>query len=280
MSGVDPEVRASPEAWAALADGLGALDALIMDAEPLEDLTEELLMPSDELARVSRRIAAQYADVVASFASHAFRGDVRRSTVEQVGTAVESLLRLASAAGDRAQSALLDELLQLIEPATTGKLNGRVRQAALTRLRAWIPRFASTLEDDDRERLLRLVTWDADSAPLMDELSELRGIGPRRLQRLYAAGLFTVEAVAGADVDEVAAVTGLPRDLAARVVEATESYAQTERRRCMEGVRERAVRLRNLLGSLPAGGDPELKRLAREALREIEHTFRALEDSP
>lgn len=269
-------VHASAEAWAALADGLGAipLDALEVDTDPLEDLTEELLLPSEELGRVSRRIAAQYAEIVASFAASAFRGDVRRATVEQVGTAIESLLRLASAAGDDAQSRLLQELLELVAPATTGRLNSRARQGALGRLRDWIPRFADTLEDEDRERLTRLVVWDEASAPLMDELSELHGIGPKRLQRLYSAGLFTVDAVVGADPDDVAAVTGLPRDLAARVVDATESYARIERLRCMEAVRERSRRLRNLLATLPAAGDPELTKLAREALREVEETFR------
>lgn len=270
------EVLATAEAWAALADGLGlfAEGTLEVDTDGMEDLTEELLAPSEELGRVSRRIAAQYAEIVASFAAHSLRGDVRRTTVEQVGVAIESLLRLASASGDREQSGLLEELLGLVEPATSGRLNSRARQGALTRLRDWIPRFAATLEAEDQAHLTRLVVWDTDTAPLMDELGELRGIGPKRLQRLYAAGLFTVDAVAGADPDEVAAVTGLPRDLSVRVVEATEAYASQERRRCMEAVRERAVRLRNLLSTLPAGGDPELNRLAREALREVAEAFR------
>ncbi|MEZ4316260.1 MAG: helix-hairpin-helix domain-containing protein [Myxococcota bacterium] len=266
-------VHATAEAWAALADGL-RIGNLEVDTDPLEDLTEELLLPSEELGRVSRRIAAQYAEIVTSFAASAFRGDVRKATIEQVGNAIEALLRLASAAGDHTQSALLDELLGLVQPATTGRLNSRPRQKALAALREWIPRFAATLEDEDRERLTRLVVWDTATAPLMDELSELKGIGPKRLQRLYSAGLFTVDAVVGADPDDVAAVTGLPRDLAARVVEATGTYAHIERRRCMEVVRERTRRLRNLLVTLPGTGDPELTRLAREALREVEETFR------
>ncbi|TNE91195.1 MAG: hypothetical protein EP330_06000 [Deltaproteobacteria bacterium] len=278
--GARPGVVATIADWEALGDDLSALMEPIegFDDADLADLTQELLAPSEELGRVSRRIAAQYAEVVASFAASAFAGRANEATLAQVEAAVDALRRLADASGDTQQDRLLGELWRIIGPATTGRLNSRARQSALVQLREWIPRFADTLEAEDAERLIGLVEWDSSAVPLLDELATLHGIGPRRLQRLYAAGLHNVSVVAAADPQDVAEVTGLPRELAARVVAATREYAFTERRRCLEGLRDRALRLRNILDSVPLDEDGRLHDLAADALREVEATFQRLHD--
>ena len=282
MSGKQTSILASDEDWAAL---LGDGDSFELgDLEESDfgtgDLTVELLEPSEELGRVSRRIAAQYAEVLASFAALAFRGQATAGAIEQVESAIDSLRRLAEASNDPLQVSLLFEVREFIRPATTGRTNSRARQSALVSLRDWIPRFAQTLERDDAARLGSLVSWDDGAAPLMDELSELRGIGPKRLQRLYAAGLYTVDVVATADPQDVAAVTGLPLTLAESVVKTTRTFAIEERRRCIEALRERAVRLRHILKTVPAGTDDlELSELAQEAIREVESTFRHLHNT-
>ena len=281
MSGTQASILASDEDWAALLgddDGLQIGDLEESDFEG-DDLTTDLLAPSEELGRVSRRIAAQYAEVLASFAALAFRGEASRGAVEQVESAIDALCRLAEASHDPLQVSLLLEVRDWIRPATTGKPNSRARQSALVSLRDWIPRFAQTLEAEDASRLARLVSWDDGSAPLMDELAELHGIGPKRLQRLYASGLYTVDVVATADPQDIAAVTGLPLALAESVVTATRTFALEERRRCIESLRDRAVRLRHLLKTVPAGNDDnDLAELAQEAIWEVESTFRHLRD--
>ena len=142
----------------------------------------------------------------------------------------------------------------------------------------WIPRFATTLSAEHAQRLLDLVRWDGGSAPLMEELHSLRGIGPKRLGRLYAAGLHTVDVVASADPIEVALVTGLPGKLSVNVVDATRQFAVEERVRCLESLRDRARRLREILTAVP-DGDDEVRRLAEEAIREVELTFHQMSKS-
>ncbi len=269
-SGFEDALDASQEVWDLLSGGDVEWEA--------DDDTDnnDLLAPSDEVARVSRRIAGQYVEVVASFAAAAFAGRANRASADQVAAAIDALGRLATAAGDAAQADLLAELRGVVQASTEGPRRGRARQRALTQLGRWIPRFARHLERDDAERLLRTVRWSEGAAPLMEELAAIKGIGPRRLQRLYAAGLYTVEVVAKASPGEIAEVTGMPVALAEKVVEQTVAYAQSERRRCLEGLRERARRLRSILLTTPLEGDGDLSDLVDEAMREVEATFRHL----
>lgn len=275
-------VVASEEDWALLEgdDALWGEDPFAAPAEgqPSEDTVlgeDDLLDARQELGRVSRKIAGQYVEVMASFAARAFAGSASSAMVEQVEAAIDALSRLARAAGDGVQRELLDEARAVIGPATRGPRNGRDRQAALRELREWIPRYAKHLEADDAARLLRLVEWSDASSPLMDELASIKGIGPKRLGRLYAAGLYTVEVVASADPVEMAEVTGLPKKLARKVVEKTHHFAVEERRRCLREVREQAMRLRSILRSTTAD-DPELLSLAAQALREVQTTIESM----
>lgn len=258
--------------WASLVGLAGTPDLTPISADEADD---DLLAASDELTRVSRRIAGQYAEIVAGFSANAFRGEAGRDAADHSMAAVDALLRLARAAGDTTQEALLSELKPLLPQTVEGRRNSRTRQQALARLRDWIPRFAETLQEDDARRLLDLVRWDRGRAPLMDELAEIDGIGPKRLGRLYAAGLHTMEVVAGADPHEIAQVTGLPSGLATKVVAETRRYAMDERRRCLEGLRDRARRLREVLRSV-SGTDDDMRGLAEEAIREVELTFQTL----
>lgn len=255
--------------FSALADFDSGVELAPLDAD-------DLLAPSEELHAVARRISGQYVEVLAAFVSAAFAGRAEAAALTQAASSVNALHRLAKASQDHAQLSLLDQLTEMLPALTDERRNSRTRQAALTQLRDWVPAFAETLDPADGKRLRALVSWTEGAAPLLDELGNLHGIGPKRLEALYAAGLFTVRAVASADATEIAQVTGMPRKLAVAVVEATRSYAAQERRRCIEALRERAIRLRNVLEAHQTDTEPELVELAQEALREVETTFRQL----
>lgn len=273
MSGDGRRLLGSDEDWGALLDAVGDQD--LGDFEDDEDYAD-LLAPSEEVQKVSRRIAGQYVEILASFAAAAFGRRKNPVTLERVSSAVDALLRLARAAGDKDQIALLDELAELVEPVTEGSKTSRHRHNALARLRDWLPRFGETLEQEDRDRLTRLVQWDRDDAPLLEELRGLHGIGPKRLQRLYSAGLFTVDAVATADPTDVAAVTGIPVSLAEEVVEATRRFAEAERMRFLEELQASAHRLRRMMTGKP-DQDAAFFERAASALHEVEQTLQNLQ---
>lgn len=239
---------------------LGRGDDLSLDPE-LDEL--------EELRSVARRIAGTHVDVVARYARAAFAGRAGPADHLQLCAALGQLARLAEAAGDTRQVELLGatrawiegHLASLDRPAGRGRL--------LPRLRRFLEAFAGCLEGDDAARLERLVHYEPDAAPLLAELANLRGIGPRRLESLYCSGLYRVDVVVRAAPADVAAVSGLPLALAVDVVAATRTFAERRREEAAREVRGRLEELRAMaeaLGeALPAPVLGELAR-ARRAL--------------
>lgn len=226
------------------------------------------VVPSEELLDVARRIAAQYVDLIEAFAAGLFQRRPSLGLASQLSHAMEALHRLAEASGDREASAVVEELLVELKQFTHHAQRRRAVDRMATRMRAWIPHFAALLKDAASERVLSLVSFRDKALPLFQELSAIEGIGPRRLERLYCAGLYTVDAVIGADPVEIAAVTGLPPALARKVVDATVAWNAEQR---LRSARELQARASEVLRALRTGvQDPEVLALAREALRALQ----------
>ncbi len=231
----------------------------------------------EELLRLTRRIAGQYVEVLAGSLSLAFMGKDSSATDSQLAAALETMLRLADACGADDLGQALREMDVLVRDWQSRR--PRRRAAFIHSLRDSVLSLCRCLEPEDAASLKKLVVYERRSLPLLDELAALPGIGPRRLGRLYSAGLFTVEAVSAADPMEVAQVTGLPRKLAEEVVRATRAYADAERRKSLEDLRSRATdalsTLRLMRPDLPE--DRALIELTRSTLGALQAALAALE---
>ena len=108
------------------------------------------------------------------------------------------------------------------------------------------------------------------SLPLLEELANLKGIGPKRLERLYCAGLFTI-----------AEVTGLPRKLAEQVVDSTREFAERQRRSCVVELHQRVQEFHAVLPRLnPANEDDRrMLDLARQTLAELQSALSQIEQA-
>lgn len=206
------------------------LDALLgpVSAPPVREAPE----PSDELGRLSRSIAGQYAPVLANFAAEVLRSVDAPESIEAAMAAVENLIRLCSATRDRELGERLNALREQLDQTVPRR--GPARQRALDDLKECLLGIAACLDSADGEPLRRVFLSRRRATPLLQELADIPGIGPRRLDRLYRAGLFTVEALRGADPTDVASVTGLPARLAEDVVQATRDFARRHREECAE----------------------------------------------
>ncbi len=252
-----------------LGDGFDPSDLLGSGAVREED------KESSALQTVANRISAQYAEIIATWSAGTLSSKEPVETSGMVAT-VHNVLRLARSSEHQAQIDLLEDLLRTLDLLHGTVPNSREGDSARVRLRDWIPSFADTLEGDDAERLRSLVEWDASHMPFLEELLSVRGVGPRRLTRLHSAGLGQLDAVANADPEEVAQVTGIPLAIAEEVVTRARAYALEERERCVSDIRERAQRLRMLLTSVSGDPDVHLVQEAQQALRQVEEAFRSL----
>lgn len=231
------------------------------------------LAPSDEVKGLARSLTGQYVDVIRAYAAQAFgRGD-RPPALTQSLTAMDSLLRLARSIDDEVLYSRLDALREhLCTGASATKLE---RTRFLNTLQDRLLALAEALDIEHGSRLRELIDVDMRATPLLDELRAVPGIGPRRLNRMYCAGLYTVDAVSQADPQEIAVVTGLPVGLARTVVEETQAFERRERERCVLDLQARA---RQLTSALPRV-DPRteegraLLEAARHALADLSNAI-------
>lgn len=257
------------------------LNALLRGAAPSEGPHSEgshSPTPSEELGAVAHRIAAQYAEVIAQVAGMLFAGRESEGMLEQLDATLEALHRLAVASHSRDEATLLAELRAWTEEYHASRVNlaGRGRARYLDRLRTWLPRYAALLGPEAQQRLHELTREDLPRLPLFEELESLRGIGPRRLRRLYLAGLHTVEAVSAADPGELAQVAGLPLALARGVVDRAQEFAVHRRRLAVLEMHRRLAEFMGVVRGLDAQHDPELYNAALNAIEEMSEVVRKL----
>ena len=219
---------------------------------------------------LARGIAGQYVVVMAGFAAQAFRGTPSRDQAEQVAGAVTSLRRLAVEVEDSKLIDVLDQLPPLVEDWLKGVGTRRTR---VVRLRKWVDAMSDVLPEEPARRMSELIHYDRGRQPLLSELGRLPGIGRRRLQRLYAAGLFTVEAIRSASsATEISQVTGVPEPLCEGIFLATERFADSERERCVREIGQRAKELGDWLGGMEPDDPRRIQalRATQEALWSLE----------
>jgi len=230
------------------------------------------------LHTLSRRISGQYIEVLATFAAQAFAGTASSAHRDQVHAAVSALSRLAEASHDDPLLAALNQLEALLPEAEVTSPTRRRR--FITDLKDWVIEFSALLSDEDSDRMQRLVSFDSRSLPLLDELASIKGIGPKRLERLYFAGLFSVEVVCAAEPAEVAAVTALPLHLAEEVVRASIEFAHRQRVDCPQALYERTSEIASLLKNFDPrrNDDRALLDAARQAMDELQAALASLDN--
>lgn len=223
----------------------------------------------EELAAVARRVSHQYVEIVAVISAQVLAGAGHAGSLDQLEGALIALRRLAEVHDDVASTALIGELLDAIGVWRVSGTGKRGRTRFCNTLRGWLPRYGRALDLQGGAVLREITEYDPGAVPLFAELESIRGVGPRRLQRLYCAGLFTVEALCGADPAEVSLVTGLPRELTALVVERTRAFAAEHRRRTVAAMRQRLDEFARILAQIDPQREPELASLARNAVVEM-----------
>lgn len=248
--------------------------SLILGAAGPEAATEAA-EEAHPLRMLTRNIATQYVDPIAGLATGVFAGRGRELR-PQFQAAVHALRRLASASEDQEMVSVLDEFDEVLPDQD---LRGRARDRLFVRLRDWVQRFAALLPEADRDRMRAVVEVDRGESPFIQELLRVEGIGEKRMERLYCAGLFTVTAVVGATATEIASVTGMPLRLAERVVATARRYEQERPRRVASNLVQYASQTKEALESVQVD-DPrrdEILAAARTAVEQLVAVLAAME---
>lgn len=231
------------------------------------------LAPSRELYEVTRRISLHLLDVLVTTARTLLAGGMDRDELHQLIATLDSLRRLADAAREDTQRRSIDRMAAEARRFEASP-NGRARERFRVRLRDWVVEFGGALGDGEGQRLRALVEYDPREVPLFAELARLHGVGPRRLRRLFAAGLHSVEVVARARAEDLSAVTGLPRGLAEDVIRRAQAFETEEKRRAIFEMQARLTRFSSAVDELGEG--PELRAAAAAAIDQMQRLIEQL----
>lgn len=230
---------------------------------------------TEELVGLTRKLAAQYVDVLAAFARDSFRGE--SIDAHGVRGAIDALARLAESTQDTDLHRVLQQLAKLVDAtADANNTNTRVRDLLRVQMRHWVLRFADCLEGSQRKRMRELVLFDKSNVPLFDQLARIRGIGPRRIQRLYCAGLFTVDTVIRSTPEDIASVTGIPLTLSKRIHEETVGFAQDMKEEAVNSFVDAVDQLKKVLPRFTSQ-EAHLVHMVRQAMQDLQMN---LETSP
>ncbi|MFK7930968.1 MAG: helix-hairpin-helix domain-containing protein [Myxococcota bacterium] len=272
-------------------DGLSPLfdldiDALLSSPESLtasrtrRDTSElESELDTTHLQALGRDLAAQYANTIGDYAVSVFSREDSEKGRLQVRAAITSMLDLANATSDAALVRTLTPWLPLLDAPSPRKTLARTRQ--IKDLKAMVKDFASLLDEQEQQQLLSIVQYRGRSSPLMAFLRQLPGIGPRRLERMFLAGLHDLDRLCTAEPDELQRVTGMPLAVAQNTCRSARVFAEEERKRAFHALTERAAWLTESVGKLNMA-DPEQRRLiefARQAMNALQEQLNARDPS-
>ncbi|MFO0751537.1 MAG: helix-hairpin-helix domain-containing protein, partial [Myxococcota bacterium] len=166
------------------------------------------LGPSPGARDLARAVGVAWVELIADLAGQAILGRTVRHPDKLAGV-VTDVARLARELDDRELVALDEQLPQLVA-ATFDAPDAEGRKQAGLALRDWVATYADIIGGDGGRRLRRKVVLRRGVHPLATHLRGIKGIGERRLERLYDARLLTRDALADAQPEELAAVARIP----------------------------------------------------------------------
>ncbi|MFK7930961.1 MAG: hypothetical protein AB8H79_22440 [Myxococcota bacterium] len=260
------------------------IDALLSSPESLK-ASQQLEGPSESptqldtthLQSLGRDLAVQYVDTLGDYAVSVFAREDNEKGRLQVRAAVTSMLDLASATSDTSFSQTLGDWLTLLSAPTPRKAIARTRH--IKQLKTMVQDFAELLDAQGQQQLLSIVQYRGRSSPVMAFLRQLPGIGSRRLERMYLAGLNDVDRLCLAEPEELRLVTGMPLTVAQNTIASAREFAEEERKRALHALTERAAWLTESVKKLDMS-DPEQRRLidfARQAMTALQHQLAVCE---
>jgi len=248
----------------------------VLSGGSASDATPEISLEARALART---LAAQYVEVIAHYAVDALMGRTSRHA-PKLKQVIKDSRRLAHEMGDGELLTMYDELGDLID-AFSATSTGEPRLIASRKLRDWVMGFADLVGDEPGQRLRRVVVFRKGVHPLISHLREVRGIGERRLERLYTAGLLTTESLIDAEPKELAGVVGIPLRLARAVVEACQRFVEQQRLTHVKSLKSVVVDVTKALKSVDPHDQSHVRLVAavRDTINSLAEALKDLEDA-
>ncbi len=194
----------------------GDMDGLSEDAEPA------VTTDQTEVRTLFSEIAANYIRPVKAFIIELRSGAARKEWLEMCQPAISSLGKSALGMGMEDVSDAVHEFETLLDEARAsreGMVSGELRERILQHYQTLTEMLPATFVIDD-------TTLQSEGMIVNSLLKQIPEVGKVTIDKLYRAGLITIESFLVGAKEDLAVATGLPIWLAEKIVEKFKSYQQ------------------------------------------------------
>ncbi len=192
-------------------------------------IANQVGVSADALA-LTRQLAARHLEVIGRAAADAVEGRTKRDP--RATKALKQAHRLASEMQDAELVALIDQIGALLDRVALAEVLDHAIIAR--RLRNTVLALGALAGGAAEVQLRTVCLRRRGLHPLAARLRGLKGIGERRLAKLWDAGLLSIESLVDADPRELVSVAGIDRALATRVIRLAHEHAQERARAAAE----------------------------------------------
>ncbi|QUV81330.1 hypothetical protein J8C01_08860 [Chloracidobacterium sp. D] len=194
----------------------GEMDDLGEDTEPA------VATDQTEVRTLFSEIAANYIRPVKAFIIELRSGAARKEWLEMCQPAISSLGKSALGMGMEDVSDAVHEFETLLDEARAsreGMVSGELRERILQHYQTLTDMLPATFVIDD-------TTLQSEGMIVNSLLKQIPEVGKVTIDKLYRAGLITIESFLVGAKEDLAVATGLPIWLAEKIVEKFKSYQQ------------------------------------------------------
>ncbi len=174
---------------------------------------------SQQLREVFSTIFPQYLEPLEELLTDLFEGQASSDLLEGIRAAVSPLLGAAESIGVATLTTRLQEFRAVVDSIPADAPLSEAHRGHIEDAFANLKAAVQSLGSQDTPPKPEAPATEAKSG-FVARLSAVDGVSGAEVQRMLAAGISSAEHVKGATVDEIAAVTGLSADLAARIHQA------------------------------------------------------------
>lgn len=183
----------------------------------------------EEVKELFERIFLQYLQPIQTFIDNLSRGHLYNKVVQTFSSTLRPLIEATEQLRLKEMTEVLSELQRLV-----GTLHEDLpKPLPYKYIRPFAVQYdtiVSMLSEEVREEYFSEYRYTKNSNPLLEEFRNIRNIGPKRLQRLYAAGLTTIEGVESAYPEDIAVTTGISIKLVYQIKEVAKLYRMRRER--------------------------------------------------
>ncbi len=187
-----------------------------------EDIAPAVVTDQTEVRTLFSEIAANYIRPVKAFIIELRAGAARKEWLEMCQPAINSLGKSALGMGMEDVSDAVQEFENLLDEARLsrdGLVSGELRERILSNYEILTEMLPATFVIDDN-------TLQSEGMIVNSLLKQIPEVGKVTIDKLYRAGLITIESFLVGAKEDLAVATGLPIWLAEKIVEKFKAYQQ------------------------------------------------------